>query len=582
MAIIDTTPENPAPLPPVPSTQYSSSVDQEYPAEYQLPVAQESTYPIDAIPPLIRGAIDDVWDELRASKSLIATAALGVVATACQGFIDVKRRPTFAPSACSLFLIAIAGVSEAKTEVMRRFMPALQEFERNERRRETKETPRRKLVYGGGTYAGFRNGLQDSCRAAGILSAEAGNILNHRLITQHMTTWNALWSGDDLREDYTKVEYFVESPRWTAAFMLQPSEFMKFMSGNRGGADAEGNGFLARALVAESPKGGSPKINPDYMPSTMRLEKFHQRMKEILAQNFPSPGGTAICQLSPDSRAGRYWISYLNRLNRSVDDRTCPESMVGFVKKLPEQAARLAALFHYFERYQIPDPDQIEDEGDEDDMGNTRQGPERIVLEIPLQAMRSAIRLCDWYMLEHQRLFVHPGTYGVKSKAIENHQPSYADKVQAYAERLHAWVAENYETLKQEQRSACVRIDNARLQQARRSVDVTTDRHMAMDWLVQAMPLHYRVNFWGTRRGKYICYTPTQGGFCFGCSQTSGQASVQHWSGQQSAVAVPQSGPQHELYYQQEAKAEQRSVANGADGAVRVYMSEEDARKLAD
>ncbi|WP_175941612.1 DUF3987 domain-containing protein [Burkholderia pyrrocinia] len=355
------------------SADYSGRFDQSDPSEYQLPQSQER-YPLAAIPPLIRGAIEDVWDELRASHEVIATAALGIVAVVCQGFVNVKRTPTFPPSACSLFLIAVAGVSEAKSEVMKRFLTSIDNFERDEQRHAKKGgAAARKVVYGKGSFAGFRRGLKESCRAAGILSTEGGDILNNGLVTRHMPTWNALWSGEDLKETFAKVEYFVESPRWTASLMLQPDQFEKFLG--KHGDEAVGNGFLARALVAYSQSSSSPKIEPDYVPSTVRLALFHQRATAILEQQFPE--STECVVLTFTSKAYRYWTSYFNRLGQFVDEDFFAPEMVGFVKKLPEQAARIAALFHYFSDYPIPASEQHQEHDCE---VKSLVGPEQFVL----------------------------------------------------------------------------------------------------------------------------------------------------------------------------------------------------------
>lgn len=489
---------------------YPSRFDRRDDRGYRLPGRQEE-YPLDAMPPLIRGAIEDVWDELRASHELIATAALGVVAVVCQGFVNVKRRPTFPPSPCSLFLIAVVGVSEAKTEVLKRFLPPIETFERAEKRR-AKEggAPARTVVYGKGSFAGFRRGLMESCRAAGILSPEAGGILNDPLITRHMPTWNSLWSGEDLMETFAKVEYFVEAPRWTASLMLQPDQFVKFRT-SKHGKEALGNGFLARALVAYSRSTSSPKIDPDYIPSTARLEQFHQRVTAILEQPFPEPMNCVILRFSGD--AYRYWTSYFNTLSECVNNGIFAGDMVGFVRKLPEQAARIAALFHYFSEYPICAPESNR-ESNEAGSSSLAENPASSKQEISERTVRSAIRLCDWYMSEHADKLLLVET------PREAGPRSYDQKIDGYGRRLYGWVQKNYPALSYQQQSSCVKIEYTKFQNAHRSIGRPEELRAAMDLL--GMQYGFRVNFPGEGRGKFICHEPN-GNFCGRCSQLNSQ-----------------------------------------------------------
>jgi Protein of unknown function (DUF3987) len=72
--------------------------------------------------------------------------------------------------------------------------------------------------------------------------------------------------------------------------------------------------------------------------------------------------------------------------------------MQSFLRKLPEQAARIAALFHYFDR--------------KDDIFFSNSEA------IDGQAVRGAIRLCDWFMHEYKGRFTEDGS--ARRKEVES------------------------------------------------------------------------------------------------------------------------------------------------------------------
>ena len=85
-------------------------------------------FPTNVLPPLLQGAGQDAFDATLAPQGLIATVALGVVSSACQGVIDVLQ-PTGQRSPCATFGIVIAESGERKTTVQRLLDRGIRRFE---------------------------------------------------------------------------------------------------------------------------------------------------------------------------------------------------------------------------------------------------------------------------------------------------------------------------------------------------------------------------------------------------------------------------------------------------------------------
>lgn len=570
--------------------------------QYRLPSVQ-GAYPIDAFPEIVGQAVTDVDAELGGGIELGASAALAVVSLVCQEFVNVQR-PKLPPSACSLFLITIAGTGAGKSEIQGRFMSAVEQFEREEEARargvsddyqqlpgrerlsqlrelrterekvlatyddlhgqdeklEKKEKaafrevrhlrrnvgtshaererewlqstqqahmerqalkPRlselkknlaeidreisslmgnaaRRLVYGRGSFAGFRNGLQDKCRSAGIISAEAGGILNSPMVTRNMDAWNDLWGTEFFRETYDKREYVIDAPRLTIALMLQPKQFKKFVDAY--GENALDNGFFSRTLLLEVPR-QSPRPaggTDEPVNSIPSLEKFRRRVREILGQDFPWIAERLVLRLAGTAR--RYWEGYYNELNAALDRGQFDSEMAGFVRKLPEQAARLAALFHYFEHYPITTTYDV------DKSTGFGTPPNN---EIPVETVRAAVELCDWYMAEFRKLVV--------SHQLPEELTSwiYSTQVRTNADRIYQTIQRNYRKYEARQQSPCIRLSYRDVQNGNRTIKNRADILAALHCLAS----EHKVNLGnGPNGGVFVCFNPFHTYCCGRCT----------------------------------------------------------------
>ncbi|MGG2042575.1 YfjI family protein [Burkholderia gladioli] len=384
------------------------------------------------MPSVISEAVDEVVRNLRLPAELIAQAALGAVSLVCQPFINVQC-PLYDPAPVSLFLLCISRSSGGKSVAEQRFLRAVKAFERaseevvqeamsdysaemkiweddglrlakayreaeagsdeakclrTQRVQHQKDSPVRpkkwELRFGDGTPAGLRDALVEN-HAVGVLSPEASPLLNGALFSQPATL-SAYWSGEDRPSGLAKGNRRPVEPRLTISVMAQSDQFATYMQGR--GRDAFGTGLLARFLVT-SPlvadcRNRPTEIEPVPEPN---VDRFNERMSEILNQPLPKPRERMTLGLTDDAKI--YWKWFTESVHNELVCGNYTDDMKSFFRKIGQQASRLAALFHYF---------------------HGASG------DISASAMDAAITVCEWYLWECIRVFApytQPGPQGM-------------------------------------------------------------------------------------------------------------------------------------------------------------------------
>lgn len=95
---------------------------------YEIQPFSLPPFPIDALPPTIRAAVEEAILVVEAPPALIASSALAAASLACQTQFDVER-DTGLDGPISLYFITIAESGERKTTVDKLFFRAAREFE---------------------------------------------------------------------------------------------------------------------------------------------------------------------------------------------------------------------------------------------------------------------------------------------------------------------------------------------------------------------------------------------------------------------------------------------------------------------
>lgn len=387
---------------------------------YQLPAKQDAC-PVQAFPPLIGDAVREVSRIHGVPVELVVQAALASLSLAGQRSISV-RCPNFPPTPCALYLLGVSNTSGGKSVLTERFRRPFKELEQKlaidvsarmpDYRADTKiwEDDDRRLSK---EYCNARQGtdelrqirerrlLHEKARplkpfvrqlshtelspqglrdelaangATGILSPEADRVLNGMTFSQPAAL-SGYWSGEDLSIGLAGVSHRVVNPRLTISVMLQYEKLKVYME-NRG-ADAFSTGLLARILPVFPASFDWPGRQTEVVDvPEPALDLFNERVARILAQPAPAPHERMVLQLTEGAK--HYWKLFREGVNNELICGPYSENIKSCFKKLAEQAARIAALLHYFQGH----------------TGDVSQG-----------AMKSAIMLCEWYAFEFIRIF---------------------------------------------------------------------------------------------------------------------------------------------------------------------------------
>ena len=117
-------------LHPVSNNGQGGGDDWDTPLPLGIQVASES-YPIDAFPEVVRGAVEEVQAFTQAPLPLVASSALGALSLTGQAYVDVKRAEGLA-GPTSLFLLTIADSGERKSTCDEFFTKPIREYERQQ------------------------------------------------------------------------------------------------------------------------------------------------------------------------------------------------------------------------------------------------------------------------------------------------------------------------------------------------------------------------------------------------------------------------------------------------------------------
>ncbi len=390
-------------------------------------------YPIDALPEPIRAAVEEVAGFVKAPLPMVASSALAALSLAIQAHVNVSRAARL-QGPVGLFLLTIADSGERKSTCDGFFTKPIRDFEAaqaelakpilsdyradveaweakragikekirqlakngtsthdeeaalRDLEHEAPEPPRiPRLLYTDATPEALAYALAKHWPAAGVVSAEAGLVLgSHGMgsesVMRNLAMLNQLWDGDGLTIDRRSTESFtVRGARLTVALQIQEPTLRSFL--DKTGALARGTGFLARFLVAwpESTQGSRSFTDPP--ENWPHLATFHRRIAAILekepAMDEDGALTPALLSLVPDAKAA--WVAYHDAIENELASGGELYDIRDVASKSPDNAARLAALFHVFE--------------------HGYDGP------IGRNSVESGSRIAAWHLLEARRFF---------------------------------------------------------------------------------------------------------------------------------------------------------------------------------
>jgi putative DNA primase/helicase len=366
-------------------------------------VPVSAPYPIEALPPVMREAVQEVQSFTRAPMALVGSAALSAMSLAFQALYNVKRDEDLT-GPVSLFLLGIAESGERKSTLDTHFLqpirdfevkcsddakPAIKQYNTDMQAWEAKnrgilhkiemaargdgksdDNLRRlldahhaakpqppaipRLLWGDTTPEALTRGLATEWPSGGVVSSEGGAVLGgHGMKSENqmgnLATINELWDGKPIRIDRRTSESFtVKNARLTVAVQVQPATFDAFMK--KSGLLARGTGYLARFLLAypESTQGTRRyQRAPEAWP---KRDKFRARLAEVLAvEPVIEDGALQPTMLCLSDEAMDAWIDFYNEVEGQLGKGGNLRNIRDVASKIADNAVRIAALFHVLE-----------------------------------------------------------------------------------------------------------------------------------------------------------------------------------------------------------------------------------------
>jgi putative DNA primase/helicase len=360
-------------------------------------------YPLDALPPRVRAAVEEVQGFVKAPVALVASSALGAMSLAVQAHVDMKRAERLT-GPVGLFLLTIAASGERKSTCDRLFFQAVRDYERHraelagpllkahgsavgameakvngikigitaaakagedtraleaalaELEQKSPEEPRvPRLIYADVTPEQLKWDLAKVWPSAGVVTSEGGSVLGahgmgQESIMRNLATYNQLWDGADLPTDRRSTESFtVRGARLTIAIQVQEVPLRVFL--NASGELARGIGFLSRCLLAWPESTQGSRAFTDAPPAWPQLEAFNGRLAAILNQDVDLDAGGGLRPLlltfTPAAKAA--WVAFHDKIEREIAAGGQYHEVRDVASKTADNAGRISALFHVFE-----------------------------------------------------------------------------------------------------------------------------------------------------------------------------------------------------------------------------------------
>ena len=370
--------------------------------EQIIPALAAVPYPIEALPDVVREAVQEVQGFLKAPLSMVATSAVTAMSLAAQGIADVERAEGLR-GPCSLFSITVAESGERKSACDNCFAKPLRDYEQAridehteqakdfeaemaawnarmealtaglrkekgkaasadsvaelaEAQRAKPEAPRvPQMFYEDTTPEAIAWGLAKKWPSAAIMAAEGGMILgghgmSKETLVRNLALINVLWDGASVTIDRrTKESFRVAGARLTVGIQVQSGLLLDFVQSTRG--LARSSGFLARFLIAwpESTHGYRDFCEPP--PGFPALSAYHAQLRAMLErQGTLDEHGRLVPRALPlEPAAKQAWITWHDNVEHSMRPTREMADLKDVAAKAADNLARVAAVLAVFE-----------------------------------------------------------------------------------------------------------------------------------------------------------------------------------------------------------------------------------------
>ncbi|WP_404713175.1 YfjI family protein [Sphingomonas sp. MMS24-J13] len=357
-------------------------------------IADAGEYPLQALGPKLEAAALAMIDKTQAPAGIAANSVLAAAALAVQPYIDIQL-PTGEVVPSSLFMITVAESGERKSSLDKLALRAVRQREsemredyallhhrysidkaayEGARKKATSGTNKSRqqiaedlercgaepmapmqplIVSDEGTLQGLQKLYADASPSLGLFSDEGGQWLGgHSMSEENRGQTGAglskLWDGSPIKRVRAgDITTFLPGRRLSLHLMIQGS-FAKKLFGD---PVLKSQGLLSRLLICQprSTKGGRFWRDPD-ANSDLELDKYSARIYKLLSEPMPMNPETrelrpTVIGFTPEARA--MWIAFVDAVESDLAPDGKLEEISGFAAKLPEHAARIAAVITF-------------------------------------------------------------------------------------------------------------------------------------------------------------------------------------------------------------------------------------------
>jgi hypothetical protein len=407
------------------ATPYDAQTEPPRPLIRELPSADP--FPVHALGELLGSAAAGIHERVQCPVALCGQSVLAAATLAAQGYADVQL-PTGHAKPLSNFFITIAETGERKTAADIEALWPVRQREKALREAYDAASPdyvNAKLAWDKArehvvkkakgdraaiklalqtigpapiaplvpllicpepTYEGLCRLLPESEPSIGVFSSEGGQFIgghgmNDESKLRTAAGFSGLWDGEPIKRVRAGDGTTILPGRRVAMHLMAQPNVVSIMLSDRLLLD---QGLLSRCLVTAPESNAGTRFWREFSTSAdVAIKRYGERLLGILERPLPLAKDKTneleprVLSLAPAAR--KLWIAFADKIEDQIGPERALASVRGLANKLPEHAARLAAVLTL--------------------VSDTESG------EVPAEQMKAGIVLAQHYVAEALRLF---------------------------------------------------------------------------------------------------------------------------------------------------------------------------------